>query len=265
MISIKSLGSSSKANSFILSDGVTTILLDAGLPVDEMRSKLFELGIAQTDIDGVLITHHHQDHMQGISSVIHCTKYITRGELKASSKYIIGDESKIKFIKAGEIFRVGTFAIKPFATQHDSAESVGFVIKNVSGELVVYMTDTGIANMLVKNADAYIIEVNHSSKEGLIKTAEDPTKKMNMETAIRIANTHLSEEQSLRYLKKCIGDKTKAIILMHISPKHPNPVAMMNSFRKELDTNIVSFVHPVDHKIHTEWKVGYEPERKREF
>lgn len=265
MVSIKSLGSSSKANSFILSDGITTILLDAGLPVDEMRSKLFELGLLQTDINGVLITHNHQDHMQGISSVIHCNKYITAGELRTSNKYTVGDKNKIKIIKAGVVFKIGTFTILPFETQHDSTESVGFLIKNVSGEKIMYMTDTGIANKLVKNADAYIIEVNHSSKEGLFKSAEDPTKNMTLEVAKRIANTHLSEEQSLDYLKKCVGDKTKAIILMHISPKHPNPVAMMNNFRHQLNTNIVSFVHPVDHKIHTEWKVGYVPERKRGF
>lgn len=267
MIKINSLGSSSKGNSFILNDGITTILLDAGLPVKEMEQKLWRLksnGVFK-EINGILITHEHQDHLQGISAVGTYEKYMTKGTFNNAKQSYIKDIKQIKIIEKNIPFKIGTFTIKAFGVFHDSADPVGYLIKNVSGEKIVYMTDTGLANTLVKNADAYIIESNHFSKESVIATGNNPNKKMTIELAERIVKVHLSEAQTLEYLKKCVGDKTKQIILMHISPNHPNPTQIMSRFRKQLDTNIVNYVHPTNHKILKQWTVGYQPERKRNF
>lgn len=267
MIKINALGSSSNGNSIILSDGITTILLDAGLPVKEMEHKLWRLktnGVFK-DIDGVLITHEHQDHIQGISSIGTYEKYMTKGTFDGAKIKHIKDIKQVKIIEKNKQFKIGTFIIKPFGVLHDAGDPVGYLIKNVSGEKIVYMTDTGIANTLVKNADVYIIESNHISKEAVLATGNDPNKRMSIELAERIVKSHLSEDQTLEYLEKCIGDKTKQIILMHISPNHPNPTQMMSRFRKKLDTDIVNYIHPTDHKILKQWTVGYQPERKRSF
>lgn len=266
MIRIHALGSSSAGNSFVLDDGITKILLDAGLHTHDIKTKLFELDIRQKDISGILVTHDHQDHLQGVSAVASCNKYMTKGTLEGARNNFLKGMTNIEIIEVGKAFKINTFTIKAFKTKHDTREPVGYLIKNASGEKIVYMTDTGIANMLVPNADAYIIESNHYSKEALFASAANPEKtRMSMELAERISKTHLSQEQTLEYLQKCIGDKTKAIILMHISPTHPNPVGMMNWFRKKLDTDIVQFVHPKKHKPKNYWEVGFKPTNKRSF
>lgn len=264
MYKIQSLGSSSKANCFIINDGVTTIMLDAGLPVNEMRKKLFQVNVAQLDIDGVLITHHHSDHMQGISAVNHCKKFITHGELNAAKKYYSGDMSDINLIKTNEKFSIGTFTIMPFPTKHDSPDSVGFLIKNVAGEKLVYMTDTGIANNLVINAESYIIETNHENKDKLLDDAAKGLMKFISDVAKRIVETHLSEKQSLAYLKKCVGKKTKQILLMHISTSHPKPQEVLGRFKKQYG-DIVDYIHPSKHDVKKEWVIGYVPTTKRGF
>lgn len=263
MFKINSLGSSSKGNCFVIRDGISTILLDIGLPNSQIKSGLFDLKIGLNDLDGILITHAHQDHIQGVSSIQNCPKFMTRKtfEIGIKSNYLI-DINETNFIKLNQKFKVGTFEIFPFPTKHDILGSCGFAIKNISNEKMVYLTDTGIANYNLKNAELYIIESNH--RESTIKKR---LKEKLIDQAFfnRISLNHLSAEKSVEYLKKNIGNKTKQIILMHLSPKTEKPIYVLNFVKSNLKFCKIEFVHPIIHKIQKEWKIGYEPDSKVKF
>ncbi len=262
MIKVHSIGSSSSGNSFIVQDGATTILLDVGFPPDVIRSKLFQLGLTPKDITGVLITHEHQDHISGINFLKGVPKYMTKGTFEAAHKTYQINRDEVTFIEAKKQFQIGKIIALPMTTQHDAKEPVSYIVKNTSGEKIVFITDTGIANMIVKNADMYIIEANY-----IAKNVERQYEAGEFEEARykRLINTHLSNEQSLEYLKKCVGPKTKKVILMHMSPRNSNPVGTMNWFRARMNTDMVEFIHPVNHKFKKHWEVGYIPTRKRTF
>lgn len=263
MIKIQSLGSSSKGNCFILSDGITTIMLDVGIPKKSLKEKLFQLNYSYSDFSGIIITHHHQDHLQGISIFRSVKKYMTKEEFDCTNRKFIASDLNFNFIETNKVFEIGTFKIKAFQTYHDTPNPVGFIIRNSSGEKVVYITDTGVANKLIKDADLYLIESNHFSKEQVLANGEKGN--INKELSQRITETHLSESQTMNYLKQAIGENTKAVILIHISPSHPDIKGIIKRFKKELDYDNIDYVNPKNHRISKEWKVGFEPKNKRSF
>ncbi len=262
MLKINSLGSSSTGNCFIVSDGITTIMFDTGLATKDIQSGLFKLNLRLNDIDGVLISHEHQDHIQGIHSVNSCKKYMTKGTYESAKDKFVINKRDIKFIKQEEQFEIKTFKIKAFKTKHDAKEPVCFIVSNASNERMIYLTDTGIANIEFKNANVYIIEANHFEKV-LEKKYNDgyiPEKAYE-----RIRDNHLSVDKATEYLKRNVGDETKHIILMHLSSGNDNPIGIMNFVRANLNSENVSFIHPKKHKITRSWEVGYKPKRKRGF
>lgn len=262
MINMHVIGSSSSGNSFIIQDGATTILLDVGFPSEVIRSKLFQLGITPKDITGVLVTHEHQDHISGINFLKGVKKYMTKGTFEAAKAHYSIKREEVVLITPEVPFKVGNITALGMKTEHDAAEPVSFLIKNSSNEKLVFMTDTGIARNLVKNADMYIIEANYIA-ESVKRQYEEG--EFNEAQYIRLINTHLSNEQSLEYLQKCIGPKTKKVVLMHMSPRNQNPVGTMNWFRGKLNSDMVDFIHPREHKLKNSWRIGYVPTRKRNF
>lgn len=68
-ISVYSLGSGSKGNCFVLSDGKTNIMIDAGLSVRATISKLAEIGLRLQDVSGILLTHEHNDHVRSLAQL----------------------------------------------------------------------------------------------------------------------------------------------------------------------------------------------------
>ena len=249
MLIINAIGSSSSGNSFVIRDGSSTILLDAGCKTEDIAAGLFKLNINRSDINGVLITHSHQDHIQGVHAVMSCKKYMTKGTFNSIEFKNKLRKEDIEIIKSKEVFNVGTFIIKAFPTKHDADESVGFIVMNITGEKLLYMTDTGIANVNFKNADAYIIEANHSEKFLSNEYEKGNLDKVRYD---RIKDNHLSSEQSIAYLKRNMGDKTKKVILMHLSPRNKNPIGVMNYARAMLNSRIIDFVHPVSHNVEKE-------------
>lgn len=261
MYKINAIGSSSSGNTFIVSDGVTNIVLDIGMNTEKIQSGLFKLNYKSSDIHGVLVSHGHQDHIQGALALKSAPKYMSQGTYEESKKYNIPFDT-IKIVKEDETFKIGTFTIKPFKVKHDSKEPLGYIMSNVSGETLFYMTDSGIANVHFPNADVYIIEANHSEKTLKQKMEEGKIDPIRYE---RVANCHLSTEKAIKYLSKNIGENTKQVVLMHLSPNNTNPIGLMNYVKAKLDYPNVAFVHPVSHNIKKGWKVGFEPKNEREF
>ena len=208
------LGSGSKGNSTLLITDSKKILIDVGFSYPKMKMILTRYGYSFNDIDFILVTHEHKDHILGLASLVKHEKkiiYIPTKMYKEINKIV--DKSYLELIDDDK-FQVDDLSIRFLHISHDAIYPVGFLIEDTTS--LVYMTDTGyiskknLDNMINKNI--YIIESNHDTK----MLMDGPYPYVLKQRVISDTG-HLSNEMTGKYLKQLIGDNTKKIILAHLS------------------------------------------------
>lgn len=223
------LGSGSKGNCVLIIEKNTKILVDFGLKYTEICEKLESLNYSLEEIDYVLISHTHSDHIKGLNA-----KKIPRLNLyllRSMTNEIDCSKFNIFFYKRVNVLK--DIKVLAFKTSHD-VDSVGFIIQGEEKE-IVYVTDTGYLNNrllpYLKNKDLYFLESNHDV-EMLINGPYPPFLKQR----ILSDKGHLSNDLSAQYLKKIIGEKTKCIVLSHLSEKNNTKEKALNTLKRELET-----------------------------
>lgn len=156
MITISPLASGSKGNCYCISDGKTPLLLECGIGIQRIR---WGLNFKLSSIAGVLISHEHKDHCKAVLDVmwagIDC--YMSLGTAAA-----LGVSShRIKFVRPREQFKVGTWTVLPFETQHDAAEPIGFLMASQTGDKLLYLTDTAYCRYRFNGLTHIMVECNH--------------------------------------------------------------------------------------------------------
>ena len=135
------LGSGSKGNSTLLITDTKKILIDVGFSYPKTKLILEKYNYKPNDIDFVLITHSHKDHIAGLASFIKREKkfvYIPKGMYKEINK-IVNPDYIIPVVS--KTFMIDDLKITLLPTSHDAVASVGFLIED--SKSLVYMTDTG--------------------------------------------------------------------------------------------------------------------------
>jgi phosphoribosyl 1,2-cyclic phosphodiesterase len=163
-----SLGSGSRGNALLVESGRTRLLIDAGFGPREMSHRLARLGLAAEDVDAVLVTHEHSDHIGGVFS---CARrfgwavLLTHGTLSAGRNANGG--ASVTIIDSQEAFSVGDIGVHPFPVPHDAREPVQFVLGDGARRLGV-LTDAGhvTAHMvaMLDACDALVLECNHDAR-----------------------------------------------------------------------------------------------------
>lgn len=201
------LSSGSKGNASIVKvNDDTCILIDQGLTEKEFENRLKDANISEKSIKYVLVTHSHIDHIKSIKSF--------------SSDMIFSMEKTLPFplynrFEYYKEYDFGDFKVVPVKTSHDAPDSCGFVFY-IEDKKIVYITDTGkLSKKTLKyliNADEYYFECNHD-----LDMLENSGRPEFLKERIRGNKGHLSNIQCFTYLNELVGDKTKLIILAHIS------------------------------------------------
>ncbi|MGF7429605.1 MBL fold metallo-hydrolase [Thermoanaerobacterium thermosaccharolyticum] len=209
MIDIKVLASGSKGNCYRVTDSITLLIIEAGIPYKEIQRKLnFKI----SEIAACLITHEHKDHCKAVKDVIKAgiDCYMTQGTKEA----IELDGHRIKVIKPKQQFKVGSWTILPFETQHDAVEPVGFLLANQAGEKLLYATDTYYIKYRFKNLTHIMVECNYS-----ISILKDNVEKGIIEAELknRLFRSHFSLENVKEFFKANDLSKVKQIWLLHLS------------------------------------------------
>ena len=231
---IKVLASGSKGNSTYIECDKTKLLIDVGISLGKIVNFLETIEVSPKEIDAVLITHCHHDHISGLASFIKKTNalvYIPIDLLKDIKSIVPID--RIVIVK-GE-YNIEDINIKILNASHDFT-CFGYILTHQDSSLL-YLTDTGYINSkykeLTKNKDIYIIEANHDEKMLMEGPHPYPVKQ-------RVISDvgHLSNRYTGKYLAKCIGDKTQYIFLAHLSDKNNTPELALEQVREELaETN----------------------------
>ena len=212
---VKVLSSGSSGNTTYIEYENTKILIDIGNSCKYVADKLKEMRSKPDKIHAILITHTHVDHIKGLKAfakkynpVIYATKGILN-ELDYIDNYYLIDKNELT---------IGDIHVDVLKTSHDAPDSVGYII-NGSDKSLAYITDTGYINEKyfpkLKNKDLYIMESNHDIE--MLNNGPYPFK---LRQRILGDKGHLSNYDSARYLSTFMGNKTKHIILAHLSEKN---------------------------------------------
>lgn len=217
MMKVCVLASGSEGNCTYIATEKHKILVDLGTTVKYIKNKLEEIDVNILDIDYVIISHVHDDHIKALKTFTNkydATILVTKKMLedlpilKDYTNLIIYDE---------DIYLDG-LKISVIKTSHDTNDSRSFVFES-NGKRVAYITDTGYLNQkyfrILSNLDVYLFESNHDVEILMNGPYPEWLKKR-----IVGASGHLSNKDASIYLAKLVGDNTKKIILTHLSKKN---------------------------------------------
>ena len=211
------LGSSSSGNSTYVEMGDNKFLIDVGLGFNDIKDKLFKLGVYPDEINFILITHAHNDHVRSLHSFARV--YNTKVYIGSST---FNEYQKKDYLKNYEflenIKNINDIDLTIIPISHDKS-GFGFIL-TYNNQSICYLTDTGMIHRnyhsIMSNKTVYMLESNHDVEMEMNGKKDEMTKIRNIGDM-----GHLSNEECAMYLTRFIGDKTKAIILMHIS-EHDN-------------------------------------------
>ena len=233
---LKTIASGSKGNCTIILCGDTNIIIDMGISYLTLKKSLEENSLSLDLFSGILITHCHKDHINGLASLVKNTSlsvYIPEEMYDSLKEYV--PKEKCNFIK--DSFNINDVQIELIHTSHDAPSSVGFII-NYYEKSIVYVTDTGYINRKylnkMVNKDLYLIESNHDE----VMLMDGPYPRFLKERVISDTG-HLSNATTSKYLKKIVGPKTKYVILAHLSEKNNTEELALQATQEQLeDTSI---------------------------
>ena len=213
------INSGSKGNATVVFTKEATILIDVGISASIIKEELNKFNKTLNDIDFVLLTHNHTDHIKCVKAFSPKKIYALEGTMPGSLSNILIENKPIK---------LKDVVVTPFSTSHDAINPCGYIIES-ENEKLVYMTDTGVylSNDLVKNPTYLIIESNHDIQK-LLHTNRP------MELIQRIMSDygHLCNEDSAFAAIEIIGDSTKEIVLAHLSEEANTPELALEAYKK---------------------------------
>lgn len=230
------LGSGSTGNAVLICTEKTKILVDAGLSAKQILFRLAAVGVDCGELDGILITHEHGDHANGLRVLLKSVKcpvfisgetefaYINNPKTKNNEAQRRADAIKDKTVKiqSSRDFRIGDIDFEPFSVPHDAVDNFGFAAKS-AGVKVATIMDFGYFTTLIKeklkNCDGIIIESNHS--RDMLKTC--PIYSWELKQRILSNTGHLSNEDLSDWLTEEFDGAAKYIVLAHLSQQANEP------------------------------------------
>lgn len=223
MIGFCPLASGSKGNCIYFGTANVKVLIDAGLSAKSIQAKLAEINVDLSDIDAVLITHEHTDHIQGLK-VLAYKRGIPVLTNHATARGIVEtfhDCPKFKIFSTGETFEFGDMEIHPFSIQHDTLDPVAFTIR-IDGLKIGICTDLGFVTSLVqmqlKECDYLYVEANHQ-----ISMVHASARPMIYKQRVLSRSGHLSNEDCGKLLVSAHSSKLKHVHLAHLSSECNTP------------------------------------------
>lgn len=225
MIRFAALGSGSRGNAMAVGTARTTVLIDCGFGPRELTRRLDRLGLATDDIDAILITHEHSDHIGGAAAFAsrHAVPlYMTYGTHAAGLRQNDAfGKLDIRVIDGHEPFVIGDFEVRPFPVPHDAREPVQFTLSDGHRRFGM-LTDIGMetthATEMLCGCDALVLECNHDARM-LAEGNYPPALKR------RIAGRygHLENGEAAALLARLDCSRLQHVLAAHLSEHNNTP------------------------------------------
>ena len=221
-ISFSVLSSGSTGNATVVRNEDTTLLIDAGLSARRIDELMKERDMSGEELDGILVTHEHSDHIKGLGAVArkyNLPVYANEKTWEAMNRSIgnIAEENRI-VMDSHEVMDFGTLRVEPFEISHDAAEPVAYTFYEGETKLSV-ATDLGYMSDKVRDAimdsDVLVLESNHDIE--MLRMGRYP---WNIKRRILGDEGHLSNEAAGEALCDVMTGNTRRVYLAHLSREH---------------------------------------------
>ena len=219
-----SIASGSSGNCIYVGSNDTHLLVDTGISKKRIVEGLTSLEIKGEEVNGILITHEHIDHIQGLgvfSRKYEVPIYATKGTIagiKNSKSLGKMPEGLFKEIATDETFSIGDIKVNPFNISHDAKEPCGYRLENEHKKIAI-ATDLGMYDDYIiealKESNALVLEANHD-----VKMLEMGPYPYPLKQRVLGSRGHLSNELSGRLLCDILHDKLKCVVLGHLSKEN---------------------------------------------
>ena len=236
MLNFCSLYSGSSGNSLFVETNNTKLLIDAGVSCKRIENALTNINIDPKTIDGILITHEHSDHVQGLGTLskkFDLPVFVTQETLDAMPKQRDKIDSKnIKTFKVTDKFSIGDLTINPFSIPHDAANPCGFnIIKD--NKKISIATDIGHMNtdILKKLEESLFVLLEANYDPEVLKCSSYP---FTLKSRIAGPTGHLSNEMAGKTISHLIKSGLKNAMLGHLSKESNFPELAYQTVLDEL-------------------------------
>lgn len=231
------LSSSSAGNSCYIGFGGGGILVDCGISCRRTVDALEAQGILPEKLSGILLTHEHTDHIQGLRAFLkkyNAPVYATAAVLNYLSAHncVLPNTELCQIDDRG--FVLGGMLIEPFATSHDSVGSRGYSISTPDEHRICVCTDTGFitgdAQKHMLGSDVVLIESNYDKMMLMAGTHYSHSLKMRIDGRLG----HLSNADCAAFLPQLVKSGTTRILLGHLSKENNFPCLAEETAASEL-------------------------------
>ena len=216
-----SLGSGSRGNATLVEAGNTRVMVDCGFSCNQTEKRLAKLNTAAEDIDAILVTHEHGDHISGVARF--SRRFGTPVWMTAGTRTVHkgGEVAQMNVFSSHHCFAIGDLEIQPFPVPHDAREPCQFVFSDGDTRLGV-LTDVGsITSHLLRalgQLDALLLETNHDPD--MLASGPYP---LHLQQRVGGDYGHLSNQQAAALLDRLDTGRLQHLLAAHISDKNNTP------------------------------------------
>ncbi|WP_414842166.1 MBL fold metallo-hydrolase [Enterococcus saccharolyticus] len=219
MIKVTIFGSGSKGNGYLIDDGHSQLILEAGVPFRAVQEKMNH---NFTRLAGVLITHEHRDHCKYVRSFVDkvgADIYATKGTIDAMFQdAVLGlkfiNRYRFRDLTYRDTVKIGTWFVTAFETKHDVAEPCGFLIDTAAGDRLIFITDSYYVKYKFPRITHMMVEANYSEEIIESKLSSD---KFSKKLKTRIKGSHFDLANTIEFVKANKNDRLQEIHLIHLS------------------------------------------------
>lgn len=232
-----SLRSGSRGNAALVFTDKTKVMVDCGISGKTTACALCEIGVNSGDLNGIVVTHEHSDHISGIGILMrryNLPVFANRETWDAMSSQIGKvDKSLVNIIDENQNFKIGDIEITPFAIPHDAINPVGYTFTD-GEEKVSVATDIGELKkdlfQALRGSKTVLLEANHDTNMLEIGAYPLPLKRR-----IRGCLGHLSNDDAAKAAEFLVRLGTKNILLGHLSEENNYPELAIQTVRCALE------------------------------
>lgn len=212
------LGSGSAGNCAYLETEKTRVLIDAGFSCAQIRKRLERIGRKPEDLDAILVTHEHGDHVRGLKVLT--SKYQVPVIANRLTHECIERQFKTEIsgqrFETGQSFDLGDIEIESFSVPHDAQDPVGFIVRTPDTSMG-FLTDLGHVTKSVESrvSDVQVLVLETNYDREMLEM--DHNRPWSVKQRIMSRHGHLSNDEASSFACRLATNRLEHVYLCHLS------------------------------------------------